>query len=312
MSSDATPSTGNGSPTSRARVLLSWGVSVVLGVVVYMVYISNQREIGTFDTAPITATAVCLNRGDGLYIERFLPCWGLRRDRKLPTYLAEWRGRIISRYPIAPAFLALPFVACQTAYCDWMVPGWDRYPPVLFYRYCLTMAKVAAAMIAALTAVVLHRVLSEMGLVRVAIPATLAAAFGSELWMVASQALWGHGPAALALITSVWLLLPRDPARWRLLLAGVRGGGTGRLSPERLRLLPGDRRLGGACPSPTAGLVPAGADPRGQSRCSARTSGSSGRSPGARPIWSRSIPPFTPCLPAPGRAVCPPGPPVRC
>lgn len=60
-----------------------------------------------------------------------------------------------------------------------------------------------------------------MGLGRVSIPATVAASLGSDLWAVASQSLWQHGPASLALATAIWLLLPREPARWRLALAGV-------------------------------------------------------------------------------------------
>jgi hypothetical protein len=38
---------------------------------------------------------------------------------------------------------------------------------------------------------------------------------------VASQALWQHGPAALALSLAIWLLLPERPSRARLALAGV-------------------------------------------------------------------------------------------
>jgi hypothetical protein len=54
----------------------------------------------------------------------------------------------------------------------------------------------------------------------VALPATLAAALGSSLWTVASQSLWQHGPAALALILAVRLLIPHPAFRLRLLWAG--------------------------------------------------------------------------------------------
>jgi hypothetical protein len=193
---------------------------VGLGALVFAVYMVNGRELGTDDTAPTSALAVCLDRGDGLFIERFLRCWKIRSDRELPAYLARWRGHVVSRYPVAPALLAFPIVAFQAGYLDRAVPGWDRHPDLL-QSYGLGMTKLAAALIAALTVVVLHRVLIAMGLSRVAIAAALAAGLGSELWAVASQALWQHGPAALALITCVWLLLPRDPAPWRLMLAGL-------------------------------------------------------------------------------------------
>jgi hypothetical protein len=57
-------------------------------------------------------------------------------------------------------------VASQVAYLDWMKPGWDRRSTTTFYRYCLGTTNVAAALIVALTAVVLHRLLKAMGLSR--------------------------------------------------------------------------------------------------------------------------------------------------
>ena len=49
----------------------------------------------------------------------------------------------------------------------------------------------------------------------------LAAFLGSDLWTHASQAIWQHGPAALALIAALALSHPGPVARWRLALAGV-------------------------------------------------------------------------------------------
>ena len=55
-----------------------------------------------------------------------------------------------------------------------------------------------------------------------ALPTALTAALGSDLWTVASQAPWQHGPAALALVLSLLLLLPERPmSRSRLFLAGL-------------------------------------------------------------------------------------------
>src|SRR5262249_46061237 len=54
------------------------------------------------------------------------------------------------------------------------------------------------------------------------LPTVLAAGLGSDLWTVASQAPWQHGPAALALVLSLLLLVPERPmTRTRLLLAGL-------------------------------------------------------------------------------------------
>jgi hypothetical protein len=193
----------------------------VLGVGAFLLFVLNYRESGAHDTNPTCALTVSLIRGDGPFVDRFLPTWDVKPGGKLPDYLAPWRGHVVSRYPIAPALLALPVVALQVMYLDRYEPGWERRGTMRYVRQCLGMAKRAAALIVALTAVVLHRLLKGMGLGRVATPATLAAALGSSLWTVASQALWQHGPAALALTSAVWLLLPENPSRVRFALAGV-------------------------------------------------------------------------------------------
>jgi hypothetical protein len=77
------------------------------------------------------------------------------------------------------------------------------------------------AVLAAITAVLLHRYLVAIGLGRVAMPATLAAALGSDLWTIASQAAWQHGPAAFCLMTAILLLRPSPTPRWRLFFAGI-------------------------------------------------------------------------------------------
>jgi hypothetical protein len=89
------------------------------------------------------------------------------------------------------------------------------------FNECKWIAKRSMAVLVALAAVVLHRLLIGLGLSRVAMPAVLAAALGSDLWVVGSQALWQHGPAALALVTAVALLEGGPVSRWRLLLAGL-------------------------------------------------------------------------------------------
>ena len=83
------------------------------------------------------------------------------------------------------------------------------------------MAKRAAAVLTALVAVALHRLLVGLGLGRIAVVATLATALGSDLWSVAGQSLWQHGPAALFLTVTTLLLLPASVSRVRMLLAGL-------------------------------------------------------------------------------------------
>jgi hypothetical protein len=116
--------------------------------------------------------------------------------------------------------MALPLIVPQVLYLDRAEPGWDRDLNRV-HEESRRMGKHAAAILTALVAVALHRVLTGLGLARVAVPAVIATALGSDLWSVASQALWQHGPAALSLTLTMLLLLPRSISRGRMLLAGL-------------------------------------------------------------------------------------------
>jgi hypothetical protein len=204
-------------PAGRGS-LRGWPTSLVLATGMALLYLANGREIGAFDTTPNTLLPLAILRGDGLYLDRFRPLlrvWGT----PLPLFVAESGGHILSRYPVGPALLAFPLVAPQVLLLDRIEPGWDRD----FARVHLEtrrMGKRAAAMITALVAVALHRLLLALGLARVAIPAVIASALGSDLWTVAAQALWQHGPAALALTVTMLLLETRSISQVRMFCAG--------------------------------------------------------------------------------------------
>ena len=203
----------------RAGNRRSWLVSAALGVVVAAIYLSNGREIGAFDTTPASLIPLSIVRGDGLHLDRFrnlLRTWGT----PLPAFVAESGGHIVSSYPVGPGLVALPLVAPQIAILDAREPGWDRDLARL-HAETRRMAKRAAAVLAALVAVALHRLLVGSGLMRVASVAVIAAALGSDLFSVAGQSLWQHGPAALFLTLTMLVLLPPSASRGRLLLAGV-------------------------------------------------------------------------------------------
>jgi hypothetical protein len=193
----------------------------LLGLLLFLVYMLNFRLFVDPDTIPAMLLPVALTRGDGLFLDRFsggLPGSPLPGER-LPYVFAEARGHVLSRYPVAPALLAVPVVLPQVILLDRLRPGWDRDQGEGIV-WCAVMAKVASATIAAGAAVALFDLLCALGLTRVALPATLAAALGSSLWTVASQSLWQHGPAALALILSMRLLIPHPASRARLFWAG--------------------------------------------------------------------------------------------
>jgi hypothetical protein len=211
----ATPAPGPPRP-------LSWRPSFLVGLALFVVYMANGREIGTYDTEPTALVTYTILRGDGPVLDRFRRALEGPGDH-LPEFVTRSRGHIVSLYPIASALLALPLEWPGLLVMDLTTPssgrslGWE-------YVAAKRLAKWAAAVITALIGVMLDRVLRQMGLSRVATVSVLAVGLGSNLWAVASQAMWQHGPAALALTSTIALLLPHPVSAWRLAAAGVTAG----------------------------------------------------------------------------------------
>jgi hypothetical protein len=187
----------------------------------FLIYSANRREMTICDSIPTKFLVMTLLRGDSVYLDRYLGHHDMNLETTLrpPPWAVPVRGRHVSIYPVAPAVVAAPFAAPFVAYFDWRHPGWDRGTGYT-YRFAF-IAKTSASAIAALLGVVLLHLLRGLELGRMALPATVATMLGSDLWVTASQTLWQHGPVALALTTALWLLLPRRPAPWRLMLAGL-------------------------------------------------------------------------------------------
>jgi hypothetical protein len=196
------------------------GTALALGVGLFLLYTANGRSIGAGDVVPATLQAVAFARGNGPVLDRFE--WLLRTPAgAIPGYAARERGHVVSRYPIGPSVVALPFVAAQVAWLDVACPGWDAPGDRQRVRgVCLRLGKNAAAAIAALGVVAIWRLLHVLGLGRVACASALVIALGTGQWSTASQALWQHGPAALCLALALEHLA-RRPGRDRdLALAG--------------------------------------------------------------------------------------------
>lgn len=121
-----------------------------------------------------------------------------------PYFVAEVNGRLVSRYPIAPAILALPFYGIPLGtgwlaqpHRDWLVFPWSVFYP----------AKFAAAFITALAVVMFFFCARELADTRTSALVTLAFAFGTSVWSTASQALWQHTPSLLFQLIGIWFVL---------------------------------------------------------------------------------------------------------
>ncbi|MCI0478021.1 MAG: hypothetical protein L0Y55_17395, partial [Anaerolineales bacterium] len=144
---------------------------------------------------------VILERGDFTlekYQEFFTKNW------RSPYFVAEVNGRLVSRYPIAPAILAIPFYGIPLG-TDWLAQphrDWLIFPWSVFYP-----AKFAAAFITALAVVMFFFCARELADARTSVAVTLAFGFGTSVWSTASQALWQQTPSLLFQLIGVWFLL---------------------------------------------------------------------------------------------------------
>jgi hypothetical protein len=185
------------------------------------VYLANARlPIDSADTLEMELLPLAIVRGDGPFLDRFA-AEPAPLGASFSSNVERSRGHAVSRYPVAPSLLFAVLEAPQVWARDWIVPGWDRTAAAVWY-HCKRMAKISAVFVAAAAGAGLYRLLGRLGFGRVALPSVVAAALGSDLWVAASQALWQHGPAALALVVSALLLVPRGTmTRARLALAGT-------------------------------------------------------------------------------------------
>ena len=95
---------GAETPTTRRRDI---ALPIVFGVLLFVIYSANGRAIPTLDSLPAALLPVALLRGDGLVLDRFRAHW----PSELPYSVAEKRGHIVSRYPVAVPLLAVPLIA---------------------------------------------------------------------------------------------------------------------------------------------------------------------------------------------------------
>jgi hypothetical protein len=197
-------------------------VPMLLGLLCLVIYNANLRQIGAADTLSARYLPLGLWHFGTLRLDRIAP-WvahghpSIANWQKLPpaevsfSPSAYWivRGRnqhLASFYPIvAPLLVAplyLPAVAILTKH-GWQQPEIDRVAEL--------MEKASASLLATFATVVVY-ILLRRERNRYAFVIALAFAFGTNTWMISSQALWQHGTGEL-LIALALLLALSPPGR---------------------------------------------------------------------------------------------------
>ncbi|HJU39557.1 MAG TPA: hypothetical protein VJ724_08285, partial [Tahibacter sp.] len=213
---------------SRLRSLVA---PLLLALACLVVYNANLRQVGAGDTVsarylPLTlwhhgtlepaAHARLFAHGHPLALPRYRPA----NDGGQVVYYepaAYWLIRtreheLASFYPVVTPLLVAPLYAPAALWLDahrWEQPHVDRVAE--------WMEKLSASLLAALASVVVFVLLRREGN-RWALPLALAFAFGTNTWMISSQALWQHGTGELLIALALLLVVaPANALRMALL-----------------------------------------------------------------------------------------------
>lgn len=213
--------------------LRSCKVPILLGLFCFLVYNANLRQISSGDTVParylplilwhngtldLESNARLVAHGHSMIEEQNRPAGA---EGKV-TYFEPWAywtirtsdHKLASLYPVVTPLLVAPVYLPAVLWLDrhgWEQPHVDRVAEL--------MEKIAASLLASIASVIMYLVLRRDSL-RWSLPLALAFAFGTNTWMISSQALWQHGTGEL-LIALALLLVVSQSSPIRIALLGA-------------------------------------------------------------------------------------------
>jgi hypothetical protein len=201
-------------PAPSANAARPFSVWLVVVVGCFVVYSANFRELGLADTIPATLLPASIVRHGDFNLDQFDPMLDetapggqgtLRQQVEWTFAIRRVKGHLRSSYPVGGAILAAPVYALP------VLLG----VPAHFGDY-RALGKIAASLFASLSAGFVFLSLLRFTDRRAALFLTATYALGTGVWVIASQAMWQHGPALFCLSLALWaalLLNERDAVR---------------------------------------------------------------------------------------------------
>jgi len=211
--------------------LQSLTAPILLGLLCFLVYNANLRQIGAGDTVParylplilwhdgtleLDANARLVAHGHSMIPERNRPAGA---DGKV-SYFEPWaywmvrtrQHQLASLYPVVTPLLVAPLYFPAASWLN--AHGWEQ-PQV--DRVAELMEKVSASLLASIASVLMFLVLRRE-YTGWSLLLAMGFAFGTNTWMISSQALWQHGSGELLVALALLLVVARfSPMRTVLL-----------------------------------------------------------------------------------------------
>ncbi len=179
----------NACPVAGRRT--HWRCGLFLAMI-FLVYVAANRGLGSDDNLALRYLPLSILREGNFDLNEFS---FLYANRVLLSSIIYQDGHFLSFVPVGPALLALPFYLLPA------LAGLDAASPWLAY-----LERVAAAGIAALSALFIFLTLARLVPIRTAFLATTLYAFGTATFGISSQALWPVGSAQLLLAIALYCL----------------------------------------------------------------------------------------------------------
>lgn len=135
-----------------------------------------------------------------------------------PYFVVLVDGKLVSRYPVAAAVIAIPFYGIPLG-TGWLVHTgyvWLDYPLSAFFP-----AKFASATISALAVLVFFFCVRRLTDDKTSDVLALVFAFGTSVWSTSSQGLWQQTPSILFQLLGIWFILRGERAGARSVAPGA-------------------------------------------------------------------------------------------
>lgn len=181
-------------------------IALILGLFSCAVYNSNLRLVGSGDTFPARYLPFALLRHRTLTLDPVLD--SVTQGNPWPYWLQGGPGPAISTFPVAVPVLLSPLYVPACALLE--ARGWTFGR---LERVARIMEKLVASGVASLSVALMFLLLARRVRQRWALALALAYAFGTNTWMISSQALWQHGLSQVCLIACLLMLTGPASAR---------------------------------------------------------------------------------------------------